>query len=61
MKRKGELVGEGKLASLQMGRSPAKQIPSGSECGVGIEGRVEAEVEDTLEFYTVTEKTKTLS
>jgi len=61
VKRKGELVGEGKLASLQMGRSPAKQIPSGSECGVGIEGRVEAEVEDTLEFYTVTEKTKTLS
>ncbi len=61
VKRKGELVGEGKLVSLQMGRTAAKQIPSGSECGVGIEGRVEAAEGDALEFYTVTERTKTLS
>ncbi|MBI4098522.1 MAG: translation initiation factor IF-2, partial [Candidatus Magasanikbacteria bacterium] len=59
--RKGEMIGEGKLVSLQMGRTAAKQIPSGSECGVGIEGRVEAAEGDVLEFYTVTEKTRTLS
>lgn len=59
--RKNEMVGEGKLASLQVGHSNAKSVPSGSECGIGIEGRVEAEEGDGLEFYTVTEKKKTLS
>lgn len=58
--RKGEMVGEAKLASLQMGRSAAKSVPSGSECGIGIEGRVEAAEGDSFEFYTVTEKKKTL-
>lgn len=59
--RKGEMVGEAKLTSLQMGRSAAKSAASGSECGVGIEGRAQAAEGDWLEFYTVTEKKKTLS
>ena len=59
--RKSETVGEGKLTSLQVGHSNAKSVPSGSECGIGIEGRVEAAEHDWLEFYTITEKMKTLS
>ncbi|MEK7481136.1 MAG: translation initiation factor IF-2 [Patescibacteria group bacterium] len=58
--RKGEIVGEAKLASLQMGRSATKSVASGSECGVGIEGRAEAQEGDALEFYMVTEKKKVL-
>ncbi len=58
--RKGETIGEGKLVSLQVGRSNAKSVPSGSECGIGIHGHGEAAERDWIEFYTVTEKKKTL-
>lgn len=56
VKRKGELIGIGKIAQLQTGQQKVKEVPAGVECGVRYEGKVKIEVGDVIEVYT--EETK---
>ncbi len=57
VKRKGEIIGIGKIAQLQSGQSKVKEVPGGVECGIRYEGKVKIEVDDVFEVYT--EETKT--
>lgn len=58
--RAGEYVGEGEIAGLQSGRSEAKEIRGGQECGLQYKGRTKIEVGDILEAYTQEKKARTL-
>lgn len=49
--RKGHAVFEGQLASLKHFKENVREIASGFECGVGIEGFSDFEVGDILESY----------
>ena len=49
--RKGKVVFEGQLASLKHFKENVREIASGFECGVGIEGFSNFEVGDILESY----------
>lgn len=58
--RAGEYVGEGEIAALQSGRSEAKEIRGGQECGLQYKGRTKIEVGDILEAYTQEKKARLL-
>ena len=49
--RADQMIGEGEILSLQSGRSDAKEIKSGQECGLSYRGKVKAEPGDILEVY----------
>ncbi|HBR80533.1 MAG: Translation initiation factor IF-2 [Candidatus Uhrbacteria bacterium GW2011_GWE2_45_35] len=51
-----EIVGEGEILTVQIGRSEAKDAKAGQECGVGYKSKTKAELGDIFEFYT--EETK---
>lgn len=58
VKRKGEVVGTGKITSCQIGRQDEKEIPSGTECGIRFEGKVKIEEGDVVESYSEELKTR---
>ena len=60
VKRKGEIVGQGKLTKMQIAKQTMNEIPEGNECGVQYEGKVKLEVGDVLEGYREEEKEKKL-
>ncbi len=60
IKRDGEIIGEGTCNTLQSGPSVVKQVPAGSECGVGFVGKDEILEGDVLEFYTEFNKARTI-
>ncbi len=49
--RGGEVVFEGRLASLKHFKDDVREVKQGLECGVAIEGFENVEVGDRLEFY----------
>lgn len=49
--RKGEIVGEGEIEKLQIGKSQVKDVLQGQECGISYKGKVKAEPGDILEVY----------
>jgi translation initiation factor IF-2 len=49
--RKGQVIFEGQIASLKHFKENVREIASGFECGVGIEGFSDFEVGDILESY----------
>ncbi|HLC69870.1 MAG TPA: translation initiation factor IF-2 [Patescibacteria group bacterium] len=51
VKQKGQLVGQGKLSELQVGKQTMNEIPAGTECGVHFDGKLKLEVGDRLEAY----------
>ncbi len=51
--RDNELIFEGKLASLKRFKEDVKEVQTGYECGVGIEGFSDIEVGDRLEVYVL--------
>ncbi len=53
--RGGECVFEGKLASLRRFKDDVKEVQTGYECGIGVEGYNDIEVDDVFEFYTFDE------
>jgi len=53
--RNGQPVFEGKLSSLKRFKDDAKEVQTGFECGIGIEGFNDIHVGDIIEAYT-TEK-----
>lgn len=60
VRRGDDIVGEGSVVTLQVGKGVAKTVPAGSQCGVGFEGNAVIEEGDVLEFYSIESKKKTL-
>ncbi len=53
--RKDEKIYEGKLASLRRFKDDVKEVQTGYECGIGIEGFSEIEIDDVFELYVFDE------
>jgi len=60
VKRGDEVLGEGMLATLQKDKQAAKEVFEGETCGMNVTTGVAIELGDTLEFYTVESKARTL-
>ncbi len=60
VKRKGEIIGVGKLSKLQTGKQAANEITEGTECGVQFDGKIKVEEGDVLEAYKEETKEKKL-
>ncbi len=50
--RGGQIVGEGEIVQLQIGKGEAKEIKAGQEFGMRYKSRTKAEVGDMFEAYT---------
>lgn len=53
--REGEVIFEGKIASLKRYKEDVKEVKSGFECGIGIEGFSALQEGDILEVYLLKE------
>jgi translation initiation factor IF-2 len=51
--REDKLVHEGKIDSLKRFKDDVKEVASGFECGVGIEGYDDIKVDDIIETYEI--------
>ncbi|HEX3082163.1 MAG TPA: translation initiation factor IF-2 [Candidatus Saccharimonadia bacterium] len=60
VKRGGETMGDGTLTSLQKDKQAAKEVFEGETCGMDVATNVAIELGDSLEFYTVETKARTL-
>ena len=60
VKRKGEIIGIGKLTKLQTGKQEVKEVPGGTECGVEFSGKLKLEEGDVLEAYKEEKKERKL-
>ena len=58
--RNDEVVGEGKIVTLQEGKADVKEVVEGKQCGFTFRGKTKLEEDDILEFYTEEEKARTL-
>jgi len=53
--RRGNEIGQGKIAELQQKKSPAEEVSSGKEFGAMVESKIDIAEGDTLESFTVSE------
>jgi translation initiation factor IF-2 len=53
--RDNTVIYEGKLGSLRRFKDDAKEVQSGFECGIGIEGYNDLRVGDAIEAYEIKE------
>jgi translation initiation factor IF-2 len=60
VKHAGEVVGEGELTSLQKDKQVAKEAFEGDTCGMSVATTAPIELGDTIEFYQVETKARTL-
>lgn len=58
--RNDEVIGEGKITTLQAGKADVKTVQQGTECGFTFTGKTKLEDDDVLEFYTEEEKQRTV-
>jgi len=58
--RDEEVIAEGKIKSLQMGKMDVKEVEKGHECGIEFIGKAKIEAGDTLEIYKEEEKARKL-
>jgi translation initiation factor IF-2 len=58
--RDGVQIYEGKLGSLKRFKDDARDVASGFECGIGIEGYNDVKIGDMIETYKLSEKPPTL-
>ena len=58
--RDGVQVYEGKVGSLKRFKEDAREVASGFECGVGIDGYNDVKVGDVIELFAVEERPATL-
>jgi translation initiation factor IF-2 len=58
--RDGVQIYEGKIGSLRRFKDDAREVNSGFECGIGIEGYNDIKVGDVIETFTLEEKPATL-
>ncbi len=50
--RAGQMMGEGKIDALQIGKSAVKDVLAGQDCGLSFVGKTKIEIGDILEAYT---------
>lgn len=55
-----EVVGEGEIVKIQVGKQPVKEVTGGTECGIEFSGRSKIEVGDVLETYQEESKSRIL-
>jgi translation initiation factor IF-2 len=60
VKHGSEVMGEGILATLQKDKQATKEAFEGETCGMNVTTTAAIELGDTLEFYTVETKARTL-
>ena len=60
VKRDGEVVFEGKISSLKRIKDDVKQVASGFDCGIGIDGFDSIQEKDIIEAYAVEEIARSL-
>lgn len=58
--RDGKVIFEGKLSSLKRFKEDAKEVATGFECGLTLDGYSDVRVGDTLEAYELIETARTL-
>ena len=58
--RDGVQIYEGKVGSLKRFKDDAREVNSGFECGIGIEGYNDIKIGDVIETFTLEEKPATL-
>ncbi len=58
--RAGKIVFDGKMSSLKRFKDDVKEVKSGYECGVGLEGYNDVKVGDLFEAYIMQEKKRSL-
>jgi len=58
--RDGVQIYEGKVGSLKRFKDDVREVNSGFECGIGIEGYNDIKVADVIETFTLEEKPATL-
>jgi translation initiation factor IF-2 len=58
--RDGVQIYEGKVGSLRRFKDDAREVNSGFECGIGVEGYNDIKVGDVIETFTLEEKPATL-
>jgi translation initiation factor IF-2 len=58
--RDGVQIHEGRLSSLKRFKDDAREVQTGFECGIGIEGYNDVKVGDVIEAFVVEEKPATL-
>ena len=58
--REGVTVWEGRMASLKRFKDDVKEVASGFECGIALDGMNDVKVGDIIEAYTIEEMARTL-
>ena len=58
--RDGVQIFEGKVGSLKRFKDDVREVASGFECGIGIEGYNDVKIGDVIEAYVIEEKPATL-
>ena len=58
--RDGETVWSGRIATLRRFRDDVKEVASGFECGISLDGMNDAKVGDLIEAYAIEELARTL-
>ena len=58
--RDGETVWNGRIASLKRFKDDVKEVASGFECGISLEGRDDVKVGDIIESFNIEELARTL-
>ncbi|MFZ5432721.1 MAG: translation initiation factor IF-2, partial [Calditrichota bacterium] len=53
--RDGREIWRGKVSSLRRFKDDAKEVRAGFDCGIGLDGNIDAQVGDTLEAYEIVE------
>ena len=61
VKRDNEIIHEGMLTSLRRFKDDVKEVQTGFECGIGVEGFTDFENGDLIEIYEVKEIKRTLA
>jgi len=61
VRRDGETIHDGSMASLRQEKNDVRQVESGRECGINIQGFNNVQVGDVIECYRVVSVKRTLS
>lgn len=61
VKRNGQVVFEGELASLKRVKDDVREVQEGFECGIALAGFDDVQIGDTLEFFEVKTVKRTLN
>ena len=59
--RDGKIIYDGKISSLKRFKDDAKEVATGFECGIGIEGYNDLKVGDVIEAYVKEEVARELT